>query len=395
MFTVGTTTVSCTATDASGNTSTCSFTVTVNDDENPTLSCPLAVIVPNDPGMCGAEVTYTVNATDNCPDPVTSCTPPSGSFFQKGTTTVNCTATDAADNTATCTFTVTVNDAEAPVAQCQGDITVFNDPGVCGAVVSYAAGATDNCPGASIACSPPSGSTFPVGTNTVNCTAQDAAGITANCSFEVVVVDNEPPTVSCPANVTVGCSVNALEPISYPAPTASDNCSGGTVICNPPSGSLFPIGTSNVTCTATDAAGNSASCTFSVTRGALGFTGFLPPIGGADGAGGSFADPLRAFKLGSTIPVKFRLTCGGTPITTGIHTLQATKYSSSTSSDTAIDATPTDAATTGNEFRLTDAAAGEWHFNLSTKSGFSKGIWKLVATLSDGSQHEVWIEIKK
>ena len=68
--------------------------------------------------------------------------------------------------------------------------------------------------------------------------------------------------------------------------------------------------------------------------------------------------------------------------------------SSATSSDPAIDATPTDAATTGNQFRLTD---GEWHFNLNTK-GFGangQGIWLLKATLFDGSSYTVWVSIKK
>jgi hypothetical protein len=50
-------------------------------------------------------------------------------------------------------------------------------------------------------------------------------------------------------------------------------------------------------------------------------------------------------------------------------------------------------ATTGNQFLLTDAASGEWHFNLSTKS-LSAGTWKLTATLSDATIHEVWITIK-
>jgi len=63
-------------------------------------------------------------------------------------------------------------------------------------------------------------------------------------------------------------------------------------------------------------------------------------------------------------------------------------------SDPAIDATPTDAATTGNQFLLTDAASGEWHYNLNTKP-LSVGTWKLTATLSDGTVHEVWITIKK
>src|SRR6185295_12272219 len=97
------------------------------------------------------------------------------------------------------------------------------------------------------------------------------------------------------------------------------------------------------------------------------FNGFYSPIGGSveTSNGGTYADPVRSFKLGSTIPVKFGATWlnGGAPLTTGIHTLQAVKYSNATDSDPAIDATPTDAATTGNQFRLTDS---EWHFNLST-----------------------------
>ncbi|HXQ74443.1 MAG TPA: MBG domain-containing protein, partial [Pyrinomonadaceae bacterium] len=126
------------------------------------------------------------------------------------------------------------------------------------------------------------------------------------------------------------------------------------------------------------------------------FNGFLPPIGGAVEklTGGSFADPVRSFKLNSTIPVKFSATCFGAPLTTGIHTLQAIKYSNSTTGDSPIDATPTDAATSGNQFRLTD---GQWHFNLNTKAlgGSGQGIWLLKATLFDGSTYTVWVEIKK
>lgn len=56
-------------------------------------------------------------------------------------------------------------------------------------------------------------------------------------------------------------------------------------------------------------------------------------------------------------------------------------------------ATPTDAATIGNQFRLTDAATGEWHFNLSTKSR-SKASGQIKATLADGSTHTAFIELK-
>ncbi len=132
------------------------------------------------------------------------------------------------------------------------------------------------------------------------------------------------------------------------------------------------------------------------------FTGFLPPIGGAvenvPSNGGSFADPVRAFKLGSTIPIKFALsswngTACGAVATTGIHTLQAIYYSSAVDFDTPIDATPTDAATSGNQFRLTGT---EWHYNLSTKgAGFKAGTWLIKATLRDGSVKTVWASIKK
>ncbi|HET6851885.1 MAG TPA: MBG domain-containing protein, partial [Pyrinomonadaceae bacterium] len=126
------------------------------------------------------------------------------------------------------------------------------------------------------------------------------------------------------------------------------------------------------------------------------FNGFLSPVGGAVelGNGGSFTDPVRAFKLNSTIPVKFTAICFGAPLTTGVNTLQAVKYSNATDSDPAIDATPTDAATIGNQFRFTGT---EWHFNLNTKGlgGNGQGTWLLKATLFDGSTYSVWISIKK
>jgi HYR domain len=78
-----------------------------------------------------------------------------------------------------------------------------------------------------------------------------------------------PPTITCPANMTVvsavACPPTSSTAVTFPTPTASDNCPGVTVACNPPSGSPLPVGTSAVTCTATDTAGLTASCTFSVT----------------------------------------------------------------------------------------------------------------------------------
>src|SRR6185369_14904141 len=163
------------------------FTVTVNDTQPPSITCPANITKSNDPNQCGAVVTYPApTASDNCPGVGTVCSPASGSFFPKGTTTVTCTATDSSGNTASCTFTVTVNDTQPPVITCPanktGKTVTINDPCV---VVTFTITATDNCPGVTTVCTPASGSCFPVGTTTVTCTATDTSGNTATCSFTV------------------------------------------------------------------------------------------------------------------------------------------------------------------------------------------------------------------
>jgi hypothetical protein len=139
------------------------------------------------------------------------------------------------------------------------NITVPNDPNQCGAIVNYPA-TNGGC--GSITFNPPSGSFFPIGTTTVTATAN--AG---SATFTVTVTDTQAPTITCPANVTAttGGPNNPSVVVTYPPPSASDNCPGVTAQCTPPSGSSFLVGTTTVTCTATDAAGNTASCSFTVT----------------------------------------------------------------------------------------------------------------------------------
>jgi len=145
---------------------------------------------------------------------------------------------------------------------CPANIVVSNDPNLCGAIVNYPAPTTNGGDCGSVSCSPPAGSFFPIGTTAVNCTS--AAG---SCSFTITVKDTQPPAITCPANITAttgGPNVNSVV-VNYPAPTTSDNCPGVTAQCTPPSGSSFNVGTNTVTCTATDAAGNTASCSFTIT----------------------------------------------------------------------------------------------------------------------------------
>jgi hypothetical protein len=109
---------SVTVTADDGNDGSCMTTINVNvvDNTAPSITCPANVSMSNDPGQCGAVVNYAApTASDNCDMSLTIvCSPPSGSFFPVGTTTVTCTATDDASNQTSCDFSVTVNDTEAP-----------------------------------------------------------------------------------------------------------------------------------------------------------------------------------------------------------------------------------------------------------------------------------------
>lgn len=221
-FPIGTTTVTCTATDGAGNTATCTFTVTVNDTQPPSITCPANITKPNDTNQCGAAVTYpNPTVSDNCPNPTFNCSPASGSFFPVGTTTVTCTAKDAANNMASCTFTVTVQDTQPPAITCPANKTAktatINDP--CIVVTFPPPTASDNCPGVTTACNPPSGFCFPVGTTTVTCTATDMSSNKATCSFTVTVFNICLQDDSNPSIVFLGNTITG----------AYRFCCGGTV----------------------------------------------------------------------------------------------------------------------------------------------------------------------
>ncbi|MBL0016817.1 MAG: HYR domain-containing protein [Bacteroidetes bacterium] len=270
-FPVGTTVNNIVATDGSGNTSACSFTVTVNDTEIPTITCPANVVVSNDPGQCAAIVTYSVSFNDNCAGANLAQTAglASGSSFPAGTTSNSFTVTDGSGNTATCSFTVTVNDTEIPTITCPANVVVSNDPGQCAAIVTYSVSFNDNCAGANLAQTAglASGSSFPAGTTSNSFTVTDGSGNTATCSFTVTVNDTEIPTITCPANVVVSNDPGQCAAIVTYSVTFNDNCAGANLAqtAGLASGSSFPSGTTSNSFTVTDGSGNTAACSFTVT----------------------------------------------------------------------------------------------------------------------------------
>jgi uncharacterized repeat protein (TIGR01451 family) len=279
----GTYTITLTANDGSsnnggaGNTSTKTITFTVEDQTAPSITCPANVVTTTDAGSCSATVDPgTATATDNCDSTPTiggtrSDNQPLNAPYPKGVTTITWTATDDAGNSSSCQQTVTVNDEEPPAISCPADITVGNDAGQCGAVVTYTAPVgTDNCAGANTVQTAglPSGSQFPVGTTTNTFEVTDASGNKTSCSFTVTVNDVENPVISCPANIVLEptCPSGAIG--NWTAPVGTDNCPGAvtTRTEGPAPGSTFAAGTTTtITYTVNDAHGHSASCSFTVT----------------------------------------------------------------------------------------------------------------------------------
>jgi large repetitive protein len=167
-------------------------------------------------------------------------------------------------------------DVTAPITlDLPDDMTVPNDPGQAGAVVTFAAAtASGGVPPLTVTCDRTSGAFFPLGTTTVSCTATDAAAsqptdrfveATATGSFTITVVDTEPPAITTPPNLVRTATSSSGTAVTYTAPIATDNAGTPAVTCAPASGTVFRLGVSTVTCTATDATGNTARSTFTVT----------------------------------------------------------------------------------------------------------------------------------
>ncbi len=266
LFPVGTTEVLVTATDRAGNSSTCTFPVTVRDSVAPRVSCP-APVTAEATGESGAQVTYPeATASDSISAASLAYSLASGSTFPLGTTDVRVTATDTSGNAATCTFAVTVRDTTAPRVGCPEPVTAEAESATGANVLFSVAAPVDavtRSPAVSLSHAP--GSRFPLGTTTVSLTATDEAQNAASCTFSVTVRDSTVPTVTCPAPMTAEATRETGAEVLFPDATASDTVSAASLSYHPASGSTLALGTTDVRVTATDGAGNEASCTFAVT----------------------------------------------------------------------------------------------------------------------------------
>ena len=266
LFSLGSTTVACSAADAVGNAVTATFAVTVRDTTPPTVAVPDHMTAEAS-GPAGAIVTYIILATDVVSRVVPAvCVPESGGTFPYGATSVNCTATDNSGNSTTKSFSVTVRDTTPPTLLLPS-ATRVEATGATGAAVSFAASAVDAVDGTvPVDCVPASGTVLAIATTTVTCSAVDQHGNATSGSFKVTVRDTTPPTIT---GLRGDLAVEATGPdgarASWTVPVGSDTVSGSLPApCAPASGTTFPLGPTTVTCSSADAAGNAVTATFVV-----------------------------------------------------------------------------------------------------------------------------------
>jgi hypothetical protein len=233
----------------------------------PTIICP-----PNVTGECGSPVNFTATATDQAGNPVAvTCTPPSGSVFALGGTTVNCTAT-AGGQSSSCSFRVTVRDSTPPTitcpanltVQCAADVPAF--PTTLAEFIAAGGAASDSCDTALEFNSSETGNlTACGGTLTRTFTVTDDSTNRASCVQIITVNDTIPPVLTCPGNITA----SDRDPVIITPPIATDNCGPLPSTCLRSDNKLlsepFPLGTTTVTCSVVDACQNLTSCAFTVT----------------------------------------------------------------------------------------------------------------------------------
>ena len=289
-----------TATDACGNETTGYAEYTIVDTSVPTPVCPAALALTcgnenndqiiaawiNSGSATDAFDCSAVNVTTDYPGqlPFLDCDNASGIV-------ITFTATDACDNSATCTSVITMSDATAPVfSNCPLDLTVNVDVDLCETNVVYSQPiALDDCDDnvdVVLTSGIASGIAFPIGTTAILFTATDNCGNETTCQFDITVVDSEIPSISCPSNDVEVCTdpaICTLIATDAISPVFADNCTnqgfsvsytvtGETTAASPLIGVheivkdlvIFNLGTSEVCYTITDEEGNSASCCFDV-----------------------------------------------------------------------------------------------------------------------------------
>jgi HYR domain len=241
-------------------------------------------------GPAGTAVSLIGSASDPDNDPLTLTWSENGVTlgtgaqitvtFSVGAHTVTLTADDGHGGSGTSTVLITVQDTTPPALTLPAS-QVIEATSPAGAVAIFNATATDLVDGTRpVFCSPPSGSTFPLGVTTVSCTASDLHGNTSSGQFTITVRDTRPPVVVPPANITVPATESGgARAVAWPTLAAFLAGASATDIADPAptqllpqaagvnltKTTLFPYGTTTVTFRFRHASGNVGTAKATVT----------------------------------------------------------------------------------------------------------------------------------
>jgi len=374
-----------TATDACGNQTTGTSTYTITDDVAPTITPPADLSL-----ECGDDISLNVlDWLDNY-SVVEACqvTSVSNSFDASAvdlcgsTTPVTWTVVDECGAIGTAMANIIIQaDTEDPIfLNCPTqDIIVNVNTADCQARVNYPTPVAEDCNSpvtvTAAASNIASGGVFPLGTTAISFEAEDACGNTATCSFNIIVEDNDTPTIACPSDITV-CNddgVCTFDATTVLDPFFNENCTGATLTYSvtgvttamsaatgfntvSADNVTFELGESTVTYSTTDAAGNMATCTFNVTVEDCEAPIVTCPVDiTLECADAGNAAAITAFETGgtatdncdmdvatSTVIFSSDTNCGATSVTTYIFTAtdEAGNTSTCTATITIEDTTP-------------------------------------------------------
>ncbi|WP_064965719.1 T9SS type B sorting domain-containing protein [Tenacibaculum ovolyticum] len=265
------TTITLTADDGNGNTTDCTFDVTITDNITPAITCPANQTANFDANCQYTLLDYTAlaTATDNCTAVITVTQSPIAGTIVTADTTITLTADDGNGNTTDCTFDVTITDNIAPAITCPSNQTANFDTNCQYTLLDYTAlaTATDNCTAVVTVTQSPAIGTVVTADTTITLTADDGNGNTTDCTFDVIITDNIAPSITCPANQTVNFDANCQYTLlDYTAlATATDNCTAVVTITQSPVAGTIVTTDTTITLTADDGNGNTTDCTFDVT----------------------------------------------------------------------------------------------------------------------------------
>ena len=270
MFVSDTTSILITATDFSGNASSCSFNLNLVDSIKPTITClnDLTDYYNSNCEFILGDYTYNSNGLDNCdPNPIITQIPPDGDTIYSDTV-ITLVITDEAGNSSSCNFNFSLLDSIVPQFNCLNDQIGYLDNNCSFLVPNYLDSMifNDNCDTNLIITQVPSSGSIINSDTVIFVTANDNSGNSYSCNFNLLLFDITNPTISCPNNAVIDNDSSMCGAIyTYQNPVGIDNCISTTsLISGLTSGSVFPVGLTTNIFQVTDTAGNTETCNFYV-----------------------------------------------------------------------------------------------------------------------------------